>query len=189
MSRRTLRTVIATTATVLAMTATAFAAPPPETLTHKYPLGTQTLCCHSQSATTPANAADPSAPAQPPHRRATAPPAHRHGHVRLWMLGGVVAAALAFLALDWLALRRSRRVMPRPRREVSPTTLFLLAPIYRYDVDRDAWIVRAIGERYGPVLRPTGYIAADPEEDTSWPSDDIPLKLEPPPLAIRPRRQ
>jgi hypothetical protein len=179
-------------ATMLAVAPAASAAPAPKALTHKYPLGTQTLCCHSQSATTPVNDAAPSGPAPPAqstqHQRPTPPPAHHHGHIRLWMLAGVVAAALAFLLLDWLALRRSRRVPPRPRREVPPIALFLLKPIYRYDVDRDAWILRVRGDRYGPVLRPSGYIAAEPDEDASWPTADIPLKLEPPPLAIRPRR-
>jgi O-antigen/teichoic acid export membrane protein len=52
--------------------------------------------------------------------------------------------------------RRPRvRIVPRPRRRVSPTVLFTLRPLFRYSVIRDAWILRGIGESYGPVLRAT----------------------------------
>jgi O-antigen/teichoic acid export membrane protein len=48
-----------------------------------------------------------------------------------------------------------RRNVPRPRRGVSPRVLLTLHPLFRYSVMRDAWILRGIGESYGPVLRAT----------------------------------
>lgn len=42
----------------------------------------------------------------------------------------------------------------RPRREVSPVTLGLLRPVLRYSATRDAYVLRAVGSRWGPVLRP-----------------------------------
>ena len=40
----------------------------------------------------------------------------------------------------------------RPRRDVSPLLLALLRPFFRYSYTRDAWVLRVVGERYGPVL-------------------------------------
>jgi hypothetical protein len=45
------------------------------------------------------------------------------------------------------------RTTPRKRTHVSRFTLFLLRPLFRYSFHRDAYILRAIGERFGPVLR------------------------------------
>jgi len=41
---------------------------------------------------------------------------------------------------------------PRPRRSVSAATVTLLWPLFRYSPIRDAYILRAIGGRRGPVL-------------------------------------
>jgi len=38
------------------------------------------------------------------------------------------------------------------RREVSPVTLVLLRPLFRRCWTRDAWILRVVGDRRGPVL-------------------------------------
>jgi hypothetical protein len=46
---------------------------------------------------------------------------------------------------------------PRHRRHVPDALLLVLRPIYRYDDDRDAWILRIVGRRLGPVLRPNRY--------------------------------
>jgi hypothetical protein len=67
---------------------------------------------------------------------------------------GAIAVAIVFA--DLLVVRRSRPVLPRPRRKVPPALLFLLRPIYHHDHARDAWILRAVGDRWGPVLRPNG---------------------------------
>ena len=57
------------------------------------------------------------------------------------------------------------RTAPRPRRRIPRALLFLLAPIYRYDVRCDAWILRVVGNRYGPVVRPSGDRVSPPDED------------------------
>jgi len=40
----------------------------------------------------------------------------------------------------------------RPRRQVSPATLWLLRPFFRHYLTRDAWILRVVGQRGGPVI-------------------------------------
>ncbi|MGZ4280073.1 MAG: hypothetical protein ACXVVU_25830 [Solirubrobacteraceae bacterium] len=44
------------------------------------------------------------------------------------------------------------RTTPRERRPVSPGTLRALKPLFRYSIGRDAYVLRAIGNRTGPVL-------------------------------------
>ncbi len=41
----------------------------------------------------------------------------------------------------------------RPRRYVGRLTFTLLQPIFRHSLSRDAWVLRGVGERRGPVLR------------------------------------
>ncbi|HEY5427989.1 MAG TPA: hypothetical protein VIK04_02645 [Solirubrobacteraceae bacterium] len=41
----------------------------------------------------------------------------------------------------------------RPRRYVSSGLLTVLRPLFRYDYARSAYVMRLVGERYGPVLR------------------------------------
>jgi hypothetical protein len=45
------------------------------------------------------------------------------------------------------------RSQQRPRRYVAGPWLFLLKPVLRYSVTRDAFVLRAIGSSSGPVLR------------------------------------
>ena len=45
---------------------------------------------------------------------------------------------------------------PRPRRDVSPLLITLLSPLFRYSNGREAYVLRGVGNRIGPVLRP-GY--------------------------------
>jgi hypothetical protein len=45
------------------------------------------------------------------------------------------------------------RVVRRPRRYVSPHWLRLFGPLLRYSGSRDAYVLRAVGNRMGPVLR------------------------------------
>lgn len=40
----------------------------------------------------------------------------------------------------------------RPRHPVSRWTLALLRPAFRYSLTRDAYVLRAVGGRHGPVL-------------------------------------
>jgi len=46
------------------------------------------------------------------------------------------------------------RTVKRPRRYVSRYWLLLLRPILRYSTSRDAYVLRGVGRRVGPVLRP-----------------------------------
>jgi hypothetical protein len=45
---------------------------------------------------------------------------------------------------------------PRPRREVKPSVVKLASPLFRYSQSRDAYVLRGVGARIGPVLRPRG---------------------------------
>lgn len=45
------------------------------------------------------------------------------------------------------------RVVRRPRRYVAPHWLKFLGPMLRYSGSRDAYVLRAVGNRVGPVLR------------------------------------
>ena len=42
---------------------------------------------------------------------------------------------------------------PRPRRTVNSHWLLLLRPFFRYSYVRDAYVLRGIGGRFGPVIR------------------------------------
>jgi hypothetical protein len=44
----------------------------------------------------------------------------------------------------------------RPRREVSPVVTKIATPLFRYSHSRDAYILRVVGDRHGPVLKPKG---------------------------------
>jgi len=186
---------VAATATAATAPAAASAAPPPKELTHKYPLGTQTLCCQSHPSHPSTSSAASSAPAgtapgtPKPTQPTPAAPTHSHGGgLGPTLLVVVAAIVLAIVLLDGLAIRRARRAAPRPRREVPRIVLLLLRPFYRYDGRREAWILRLGGERRGPVLRPRRYRVTHLEVEDPWLTDDAPLEPEPPPLAIRPRR-
>ena len=42
---------------------------------------------------------------------------------------------------------------PRPRRYVAPWVLTLLRPLVRHSTTRDAYVLKAVGNSRGPVLR------------------------------------
>lgn len=46
------------------------------------------------------------------------------------------------------------RTVPRPRRYVEQHWLLLLMPVLRYSSSRRAYLLRGVGNRIGPVLRP-----------------------------------
>lgn len=56
------------------------------------------------------------------------------------------------------------REMPRTRRRVSPATLRLLSPLFRFSAARDAYVLRVAGGQYGPALVDRT-IAPPPPED------------------------
>jgi hypothetical protein len=45
------------------------------------------------------------------------------------------------------------RMVQRPRREVGPVFKPLIAVFFRYSPHRDAYVLRAVGSRHGPVVR------------------------------------
>jgi hypothetical protein len=46
------------------------------------------------------------------------------------------------------------RTTPRPRRQVNPALIRGLAPVVRYSAGRQAYVLRGVGGRLGPVLVP-----------------------------------
>jgi hypothetical protein len=46
------------------------------------------------------------------------------------------------------------RDSPRPRHDLPPRVVSLLRPFFRYSDWRDAWVLRLVGERFGPVIQP-----------------------------------
>ena len=53
------------------------------------------------------------------------------------------------------------RTTPRQRRHVNPKLIRGLAPVVRYSAGRQAYILRGVGGRFGPVLVPK-----QPERET-----------------------
>ena len=44
------------------------------------------------------------------------------------------------------------RNAPRHRKQVTPAALVILRPLFRYSAGRDAYVLRIVGNRFGPVL-------------------------------------
>jgi hypothetical protein len=51
-------------------------------------------------------------------------------------------------------IRNMARRFKRERRPVSPRTITALRPPFRYSYSRDAYVLRGVGQRVGPVLKP-----------------------------------
>jgi hypothetical protein len=47
----------------------------------------------------------------------------------------------------------SLRTVQRPRRHVGTLGILVLRPFFRYSYGRDAYVLRIVGDRVGPVLR------------------------------------
>ena len=47
---------------------------------------------------------------------------------------------------------RSYTSTERPRRSVGRVSLALLSPLFKYSMRRDAYVLRGVGRRFGPVL-------------------------------------
>jgi hypothetical protein len=45
------------------------------------------------------------------------------------------------------------RDSPRPRHDLPPRVVLLLRPFFRYSDWRNAWVLRLVGERFGPVIQ------------------------------------
>lgn len=48
------------------------------------------------------------------------------------------------------------RQSPRTRREIPKVALVALSPLFKFSPNRDAYILRAVGRRHGPVLARRG---------------------------------
>ena len=46
------------------------------------------------------------------------------------------------------------RTSPRNPRTVHPAVMVVLNPLFRHSMTRDAYVLRGVGHRLGPVLRP-----------------------------------
>jgi len=60
------------------------------------------------------------------------------------------------------------RTVRRPRRYVAQHWLTLLTPAFAYDYTRDAYVLRGIGERVGPVLRADRRTHGDADRRRIW---------------------
>jgi len=177
-------------------------------LTHQFPLGTQTLSRSTTAASGGSTTTSPGVSATTPHRPATAAPAtHKRtapaAHKRtgtgiptravLALIVALIAVALLTLAV----IRSSRRRVPRGRREISPALERLLGPLFRYDPQRYALVLRGIGRRFGPVLhrrppdhvrRRPGWITRSGGPRARWsyePEPEDEVERAPPALPIR----
>jgi hypothetical protein len=62
------------------------------------------------------------------------------------------------------------RSRPRPRRSISPRHLWMLRLLgFRYSAGRDAYVLHVVGNRFGPVFKPTAPEPASTDEATSNP--------------------
>jgi hypothetical protein len=193
-------------------------------LTHQFPLGTQTLSRSTTAAGGGSTTTSPGASATTPPRPATAAPAtpkpaasatpkpaasapHKPPAPATHKRTGtgiptraVLALIVALIAVAFLTLaviRSSRRRVPRGRREISPTLERLLRPLFRYDPQRYALVLRGIGRRFGPVFhrrppdhvrRRPGWIMRSGGPRARWsyePEPEDEIERSPPPLPIR----
>jgi hypothetical protein len=123
----------------------------PSQLTEEYPLGKRKLCCDENGTVAPASAKGSPGRSDGPS----------DGNPLLWLLLLAPLAVLGFLV--WLvAYTRSGPPTaygyalgnePRRRRRVPPSVIRALTPLFAYNHHRDAYVLRGIGNRRGPVLR------------------------------------
>ncbi len=125
----------------------------PSQLTQEYPLGGKNLCCAEKGASGAAAAnrtaarGDQSGPDD--------------GGSMLWLL--LLAPVAVLVLLVWLvAYSRSGPPTaygyalgnePRRRRHLPASLIRLLTPLFAYNHHRDAYVLRGIGNRRGPVLK------------------------------------
>ncbi len=138
---------------------------PPAKLTEEFPLGNRRLCCGSGPASSGrgSQAGDPSPPR-------SSPSVLPFVLVPLAVAAGLMALAVYARSAPGGAYGYSIDVRPRPRRSVSPLVLTLLRPLIKYHYRRDAWILRTVGDRVGPVLRPRDHPARPDSHSPPQPS-------------------
>ena len=72
----------------------------------------------------------------------------------------------------------ARSKEPRKRKIVSPRAVTVLRPFLRFSKGRNAWVLRGVGNRYGPVLVEEGSQRKASPRSTSIPPiplDEYPL--------------
>jgi hypothetical protein len=57
------------------------------------------------------------------------------------------------------------RAFRRPRRYVHRRLLAVLTPLFVYNDYRDAYVLRGVGHRHGPVLKPDRRVRREPPID------------------------
>ena len=73
--------------------------------------------------------------------------------VPLGLTAALVGIALYNRSASVSSRSRPVRSTPRSRRYVAPWVLTVLRPLFTYNQHRDAYILRGVGRRTGPVLR------------------------------------
>ncbi len=63
----------------------------------------------------------------------------------------------------------ARSKEPRKRRVVRRRTIMMLRPVLRFSKGRSAWVLRVVGNRYGPVLVEEGSQPSESPRITSIP--------------------
>jgi hypothetical protein len=54
------------------------------------------------------------------------------------------------------------RHVPRQPKNVHPAVMAAIVPLFRQSMTRDAYVLRGVGHRFGPVLRPRRDAACAP---------------------------
>ena len=88
----------------------------------------------------------------------------------------IVLVGLALYSRSAPASSRNRavRAKPRPRRRVAPWVLSAVRPLFAYNHNRDAYILRVVGKRIGPVLRSRDDVPARTGRfDREVPADEL----------------
>jgi hypothetical protein len=175
-------TVLVLSGSLIGSGATALAAGPdeqaPEQLINQFPMNGSTTTVSSttlptvstptsvqptasapspSTATTVATPPVTSSPSAPPRAPQQDSASRRPGQARpatsgslvLWGIIGLLCCIAAVLLFRQL----HRPSFPRPRYLVTPALLLVLRPLFRYSPFRDAWVLRWVGEWFGPVLR------------------------------------
>ncbi len=64
------------------------------------------------------------------------------------------------------------RTQPRPRHQLTPFLFEVVRPFFRFSYEREAWVLRAGGSTWGPVVRRRPAKAAGTRENQSLQDDE-----------------
>ena len=131
-------------------------------LTSQFPLGTRHLCCQRKSSASTTETG--TGPGGAPRARPLVPGGSATGGLSGLGTGVLVAEAALLAVVGFVVARvgirarrgsRAARRVPgstRRRRVVAPRAIAFLRPLLRYSNVREAYVLRAVGRRFGPVL-------------------------------------